>query len=94
MEGLTTHSVEQLTEYAAVIRQYDGQFERLFSALLGGWVQFSGPPEMWLVWPAAGCGADRREAELARQGIRVVQYERGDGGFGFRIGIRPLAQMG
>ena len=82
--------VEQLTAYAAIMQQYYGQFERLFSAVLGERVQFSGPPEKWLMWPAAGSGADRREAELARQGIRVVQYERHDSGFRFRVGIRPL----
>jgi hypothetical protein len=83
--------VEQLTAYAAIMEQYYGQFERLYSAVLGEGIRFSGPPEKWLVWPVAGSGADPREAELARQGIRVVQYERGDSCFKFRIGIRPLS---
>jgi hypothetical protein len=91
MEGLMKRLVEPLAEYAAVLRQYYGQFERLFSAVLGERIQFGGPPEKWLMWRAAGCGADPREAELARQGIRVVQYKRDNSGFKFRVGIRPLS---
>jgi hypothetical protein len=83
--------VEQLTEYAAIMEQYYSQFERLYSAALGERIHFSGPPERWLVWPAVRSGADPREAELARQGIRVVQYERDHDGFRFHVGIRPLS---
>jgi hypothetical protein len=83
--------VEQLNAYAHLVERYDRQFERLFSAVLGEPIAFSGAPERWLVWPAAGRGADPREAELARQGIRVVQYERDDGGFRLRVGVRPLS---
>ena len=81
--------VEQLERYAAIIKQQHKQFERLFSAVLGEQIRFSGPSERWLVWPAAGSGADRREAELARQGIRVVQYSPDGGGYSFHVGTRP-----
>lgn len=81
--------IKQLAHYQTVIGTYSDHFERLFGAILGKEIHFSGPVEKWLIWPALHTGTDRREQELARQGIRVVQYTQNGHGFDFHIGQYP-----
>ncbi len=82
--------VEQVDAYADLIDEHAESFERLYTAVLGETVEFDAETERWIVWPAAGPGADPREGELAKVGIRVVSYTLDDGGYSFEVGIdRP-----
>lgn len=81
--------VEQLDSYAKLVERFRTEFERIYSAVLGKPVRFTGPPERWLVWPGPCTGPDRREVELARAGIGVVQYKVAGEGFSFWVGQRP-----
>ena len=78
--------VEQVEGYAALIDEHANQFAALYGAVLGETVQFDGPVEKWIVWPAAGLVRDPREEELAARRIRVVGYEERNDGYTFRIG--------
>ena len=86
--------VEQLSGYTSAMKLFYPQFEQLYSTVLGRDIRFNNSPEKWLVWPALGdrLETDRREPELNRQGIRVVQY-RGDStkGYHFHVG-RPCVE--
>lgn len=71
-----TRLVAQLTAYAQEMITYAEAFARLYGAVLGRDIRFTGPPECWLVWPAVRgvLARDPRAADLAAQGIRVIQY--------------------
>jgi hypothetical protein len=91
-----TRLVAQLEGYSKLIDEHAGVFAELFGALLGEPVQFGGPAEKWIVWPAAGGARDLQDDELARRGVRVVGYTQGETGYGFRVGgrvqnVRPPA---
>jgi hypothetical protein len=66
--------VEQAEGYARIIDAHPELFGALYGALLGRVVEFDGPVEKWIVWPAAGDRADPREGELRGRGIRLVGY--------------------
>lgn len=83
---MLTRLVEQVEGYAALIDEHADLFADLFGALLGEPVTFDGPTEKWMVWPAAGTGAEPREEELRARGIRVVGYEVERGAYTFRVG--------
>lgn len=78
--------VEQVEGYAALIDARAEEFARLFSATLGEDVAFDGPCEKWIVWPAAGSGAEPREGELRERGIRVVGYREEGGRYSLTVG--------
>jgi hypothetical protein len=85
---LMTRLVEQVNGYAQLIDEHADLFSDLFAALLGEPVTFDGPTEKWLVWPAAGVGADPREDELRAKGVRVVGYGVEGDQYRFRVGSR------
>lgn len=91
---MLTRLVEQVEGYAKLIDEHADLFAELFGALLGEPVTFDGPTEKWIVWPAAGAGADPREQELRARGIRVVGYEVDGDRYGFRVGPKGLASHG
>lgn len=83
-----TRLIQQVEGFAALMDVHADLFARLYTALLGFEVRFSGPTEKWIVWPALGELADPREPELRVRGIRVVGYRREGETFDFRIGAR------
>ena len=74
-ERAMTRLIEQATDYANLMDKHPRLFEELYSALLGGDIHFTTPTEKWAVWPADTRKPDRREAEFASHGIRLVSYE-------------------
>ncbi len=85
---MLTRLIEQVEGYAKLIDEHADLFAELFGALLGERVTFDGPTEKWIVWPAAGAGADPREEELRVRGIRVVGYKVDRDGYVLRVGGR------
>ncbi len=85
-----TRLVVQLTSYAQVMTCYAEAFARLYTAVLGRHIRFTGPPECWLVWPAVGgrLAPDPRAAELRGQGVGVIQYTPLEPPFQF--GVSPV----
>ena len=87
-DRLLKRLMEQVNSYSALIDEHAEGFASLFGALLDEDVRFDGPTEKWIVWPAASEGPDRREAELARSGIRVVTYSEAADSYSFSVGDR------
>jgi len=79
--------VSQLEEYSNAISKYIPKVEKLYTAILGRNISFSGPPEKWLIWPKedAVLSRDRHAEELASRGIRTIPYSLDDG-FKFYLG--------
>lgn len=82
--------IEQVETYSAIVNAHAESFSKLFSAVLGRPVKLNGDTENWIVWPAAGDGADPHEQELSERGIRVVGYKKNDDGYDLRVGSRRL----
>ena len=87
---MLTRLVEQVEGYAALIDEHADLFGELFAALLGEPVKLDGPTEKWIVWPAAGAGADPREEELRAKGVRIVGYEVDGDGYRFKVVHRTV----
>lgn len=88
-QRLKKELLRQLT-FADRVNANATRFAHLFAACLGEPIEFQGPCEKWVVWPAAGSHArDPREKELAAQNIRVVGYVRTGESYHFRIGREP-----
>ena len=85
-DRMLTRLVAQVEGYARLIDEHADLFAELFGALLGDSVTFDGPTEKWIVWPAAGAGADPREDEFRAKGIRVAGYEVGAETYSFTVG--------
>lgn len=81
-----TRLVEQVEGYARLIDEHADLFAELFAALLGQAVNFDGPTEKWIVWPAVGAGPEPREDELRAKGIRAVGYAIQNGRYTFTVG--------
>lgn len=86
-----TRLVAQVETYAAFVDAHAAAYEALYSALLGRPITFAGPTERWIIWPAAGPGPDRHEAELAERGIRIITYTTHSHGYDLRVG-RDIAR--
>lgn len=78
--------IEQVTTTAAYVDEHAELFSELYSVILGRPISLEQPCAKWIVWPAAGHGADPREAELAALGIRVVGYAEEAEGYGLTVG--------
>ncbi len=78
--------IEQLDGYAALIEQHADSFAELFGVLLGERLEFDGPTEKWIVWPAAGPGPETRTGLLRARGVRVVSYSRDGAAYLFQVG--------
>ena len=79
----------QLT-FADRINANASRFAHLFELCLGEPIEFQGPCEKWIVWPAAdGHAQDPREKKLAAQNIRVAGYVRIGESYQFQIGSEP-----
>ena len=70
-----TRLIEQVAGYASLVEEHAEGFERLYGAVLGREAWFTGPPEQWVVWPADTRRPDRRTAEFAGWGIKLIGYE-------------------
>lgn len=79
--------VVQVEGYADFVDAHADGYAQIYSALLGRPVEFAAPCERWIVWPSAGPGPDRHEAELGTRGIRVVTYEQHGPSFTFCVGV-------
>lgn len=86
-----TRLITQVETYAAFVDAHAAAYEALYSALLGRPITFAGPTERWILWPAAGPGPDRHEAELAERGIRIITYTTHPRGYDLRVG-RDIAR--
>ena len=78
-----TRLIDQVAGYAALIEEHAEGFERLYGAVLGREVWFTGPPEQWVVWPADTVHPDRRTADFAAWGIKLIGYEEAGEGYRF-----------
>lgn len=78
--------IQQTTAYAGLMDLHRPLFEKLYSALLGEDIQFTASAEKWAVWPASKHEPDRREAEFASHGIRLVSYEQIGSAYTFHVG--------
>lgn len=88
-ERLLSCLVKQVENYSELIDEHPGAFAALFGAVLGESIQFDGPTEKWIVWPALGPGKDRKEEEWLDRGIRYVAYQEPGDGYGFTVGPSP-----
>ncbi len=73
--------VQQVTDYATLIDAHPKPFERLYGALLGNAVQFEGPTEKHIVWPAPASGGEPQRPKLKALNISVTTYKRATTGF-------------
>ena len=78
-----TRLIEQVAGYASLVEEHAEGFERLYGAVIGREVWFTGPPEQWVVWPADTLRPDRRTAEFAGWDIRLIGYEEDGDGYRF-----------
>lgn len=81
-----TRLIAQVETYAAFVDAHAPAYEALYSALLGRTITFAGPTERWIVWPSAGPGPDRHEADFAERGIRLVTYTGEPRSYAFHVG--------
>ena len=80
-----TRLIEQVVGYATLVDEHAEEFERLYSAVLGREVRFTGPTERTVIWPAASRMPDPRAEEFAAHGISLVGYEEERDGYRFVI---------
>ena len=78
-----TRLIEQVAGYASLVEEHAEDFERLYGAVLGREVWFTGSPEQVVVWPADTLRPDRRTAEFAGWDIKLVGYEEDGEGYRF-----------
>jgi hypothetical protein len=85
-----TRLVAQVEGFAKLMDEHSALFAKLYGALLGTPIDFDGPTEKWIVWPAVGVEGDPREAQLLARAIRLVGYwEPSPGLYAFRVGLPP-----
>jgi hypothetical protein len=84
--------VEQVQGYSALMDEHAEAFGRLYEAVLGRSIRFDGATEKWIVWPPLGLGAEPKEDQLLRLGIRCVGYRHMGDGYAFTVGPSPVAR--
>ena len=69
-------SIEQSIKYSKAIDKHADSFAKLYSALLGRDIHFTGSCERWVVWPGKGDSCRDKEdfKYFADKGIRLVCY--------------------
>jgi hypothetical protein len=75
--------IEQLNGFSGLIEQHREVFANLASTVLGIPIQWSGPTQKVLVWPAVDKPVDPRASELAELGIRCIGYRDNGDDFNF-----------
>lgn len=81
--------VKQVESYSRLIDEHAESFAALFGAVLGQAIQFDGPVEKWIVWPASGRAKDPKEEKWLDRGVRYVAYQETGNGYGFAVGPSP-----